>query len=796
MRQPEMNSLSILTQNGRLRIVVGHCAAFILTSTTLRVLLAFLFIPTQSRSASEIIKALAVGVHLDLATALLLSSPIAWWCLWRSSTPWGADNSLRRLGILLWLPWTIVLFVFAAEGFFFEEFRSRYNTVAVDYIIYPHEVFVNIWESYPVVWIVAACGLSASLIIKSVHSWSLRSLATTPSQPPSPQRPLAAAWFAVSAAVALTVSIDETRFSSERTINEVSSNTYVSFLTAVFTRNLEYSHFYPTLPRNEAFQHARNLLIPGASAMTNQLDSIERTIPGDPSKPRLNMILLLEESLGSEFWGVLGRTNSLTPRMDEISRNEGWLFDNLYADGNRTIRGYEGVFSSFPPLPGDSIVARDRSENVETIARVLGRDGYDTTFIYAGRGVFDGTKKFMTANGWQHFLELKDFINPVFSTVWGVSNEDLYDRAIEEARARHQKGQPFFLTTMSVSNHKPFTYPPGRIPEDPNQRRRDNAVKYTDYALGQFFDKARKEAFWTNTIFCVIADHGARVYGRQTIPIKSYEIPFVVVGPAVISQPKRIPTLGCQLDVAPTLLGLIGRPYQSTFFGQNLLSDIKSSRVLMNHNRSIGIYSDERLVTFSLMNKIEYYAGNPKLGTLERTSRPDDRMKELEKDAIALFQVGDDLYMNRRYRVAAPVNPLSQRDHDHDHDHDHNHEHTAPHGGTLVVLGRETHHLELVLDREQGRLDAYVLDGHAENFVRVATQSFVVEAEVGNTKETLRFLAVENKATGETVGDTSQFQASAEWIKSVRSFNARLVSLPVRGSSYTNIGFEFPKGNE
>ena len=340
------------------------------------------------------------------------------------------------------------------------------------------------------------------------------------------------------------------------------------------------------------------------------------------------------------------------PRMDAFATNEALLFDNLYADGNRTIRGYEGIYCSFPPLPGDSIVARDRTLNVETIAQVLGRDGYKTIFIYAGRGSFDGTGTFARKNGWEKFLELKDFSKPAFTTIWGVCNEDLYDKSIEEMRAAHASGKPFFVTTMSVSNHKPYTYPAGRITEDPQAKKRDQVVKYADYALARFFDMARREPFWTNTIFAVVADHGARVYGSQTIPIRSYEIPMLIAGPAVVKTARHASMLGCQLDVGPTLLGLIGRPYDSVFFGCDLLKDPQSRRrVLLHHNRSVGIYAEERLVVFSMNKKREYYSGDPKLGQLQLVPAPDERMKELERDATALFQTADSLYMTQNFRV-------------------------------------------------------------------------------------------------------------------------------------------------
>jgi len=629
--------------------------AFFAASQLLRFSLLGLF-PPANAPGRDLVKAILVGIHLDLVVALVLFWPLACVVGLVSEKRWNGKIFRGFLSIGSFVGWFALIFLLVAEGFFFDEFQSRYNTVAIDYLIFPHEVFVNIWEVYPVPTVIAiVCAIAATLVwlgwrrVRKVESLS-------DSIPP---RMGLTVWTIMALILAFTVFRDETRFSRERTVNEIASNTLISVLNAWVTRNLDYPAFYPTMKREEAFARARKLVATPDATFTADPNSLQRHIEGDPSKPRLNMVLLLEESLGSEFWGSLGRKEpSLMPKMDALALKEGVLFDHLYADGNRTIRGYEAVFSSFPPLPGDSIVARDRSENVETIARAMGRDGYDTTFIYAGRGLFDGTGAFVKANGWTNFVELKDFKKITFKTSWGACNEDLYDRVLEECRDRFQRKLPFFVTSMSVSNHKPYTYPTGRIEENPMKHSRANAVKYTDYALARFFEQARKEPFWTNTIFAVVADHGARVYGSQTIPIRSYEIPVVLFGPAVGPTPRRVTTPGCQLDVAPTLLGLIGRPYDSYFFGHDLLKWPElPGRALLHHNRSIGIFRDESMVIFSLNKKVEYFVGDPKKVQMHRTTEPKPEFKVLEEDATALFQVADDLYMNRKFNVAPSANP-------------------------------------------------------------------------------------------------------------------------------------------
>jgi hypothetical protein len=126
----------------------------------------------------------------------------------------------------------------------------------------------------------------------------------------------------------------------------------------------------------------------------------------------------------------------------------------------------------------------------------------------------------------------------------------------------------------------------------------------------------------------------------------------------------------------------------------------------------------------------------------------------------------------------------------------HGHTHKAPHGGTVVALGAEECHLELVLDGAAGRLTAYVLDGHLEKFIRIPAASFDVVSARFDGEKTLSFSAEANTATGETVGDTSQFSVQADWLKNARSFDGELQQLTVRGKTYESVKFNFPRGNE
>jgi phosphoglycerol transferase MdoB-like AlkP superfamily enzyme len=616
--------------------------------TLLRVTLFCAFKPA-GLPLLDVALAFVQGLYRDSFAALAETLPLLLW-IW--IVPDRAFQAVwhRVLFLFAAFVWCYVqIFLLFVEFFFFDEFKSRFNTVAVDYLLYPREVFVNIWESYHVGVILILC-LALSLAWLFLASRLFGQMWERPFTAKARLLHLGAA-AALVAVLAPTFNLKGAHVGPDRTLNELANNGALAFVAAAYTGNLDYSANYKTLPADQAWQRARHLLATPASKFEEDGQSIKRQVSGDPSRPRLNVVIFLEESLGSEFWGCLGRPHTLTPEMDKLAADEGLLFTNLYACGNRTVRGMEGVLSSFPPLPGESIVKRDRSENVETIARVLKRDGYATVFLYGGRGVFDGMRSFAIHNGYDRFVEQKHFIHPTFTTIWGVCDEDLFLRAVQEFHDLAGTGQPFFATVLSVSNHKPFTYPPGKIPESPD-RHRENAVKYSDYALGQFFRKARQEPFWTNTIFAVIADHGARVYGKQSIPIHSYEIPLVVLGPAVVKAPARIGQLGGSLDVAPTLLGMLGRPYESMFFGRDLLNmSPEDGRAFLNHNRDIGMMARERMIVLGLKQSVEFYAGNPKVVEMSLLPTPASADRELEADAAAIYQVADELYMHRRYRI-------------------------------------------------------------------------------------------------------------------------------------------------
>lgn len=570
------------------------------------------------------------GILSDTGPAILLSWAL---CLFRRRFSRRTVHGRRLFSIFSFTVFFGLFFLFFTEYFFFEEFNSRFNSVAVDYLIYPTEVFVNIWESYNVPAVILAClVLSAGPAFLSLKFFYDRSFAAS-----DKGFPLFS--FILGVVLLFIIPFRGFDFTQDRIAREIAKNGPVSFFYSAYSHNLDYEAFYTTLPHQEAVKLAREAVwVPGEKFTGNEKYPVERIVNFSKKPLRHNVMIFVMESFGSEFVGALGASPSYTPRFDALCE-KGMLFTNIYSIGNRTVRGLEGVLAGFPPLPAESLVKMKFSSSIRTLPEILKEKGYENYFVYGGRGIFDNMKPFALRYGFDFFIEQKDFKNPSFETIWGAADEDIFNMSLEKAKAAHLSGRPFLFLTLSVSNHKPYTYPAGRIPEDPMKKKRSHAVKYSDWALGEFFARAEKEPFYRDTIFVIIADHGARVYGSQEIPIKSYKIPLLIIAPGL--KPGRSNVLGSSADVPPTVMSLLNQSYKSPFFGKSLLIESKHRWVALNHNRSAGYYDGHNLVVLGLNRNNAFYEESVS-GLIKVPASKETEIKQ--KEAAGIFQTAWEIY--------------------------------------------------------------------------------------------------------------------------------------------------------
>ncbi len=573
-----------------------------------------------------------VGLQFDLTVIGVLGLPAMLLALRRTSP---FDRRRGLLSASLFTAWFLILYLILCDIFFFEEFNAHFNYVAVDYIfVNGHEVLQNIWQSYPVIpatlWIVL---VAAALTRLTLIFGGSPSKAT-----PHPHR-WAALWFALTLVGLGLTDIRKIHAAGNRVLGELSTNSLYTLAYALWTHDLQYDHYYETIPEDEATQRVRRLVGQPGQTFLSHGSAVFRRVPSAASPKRLNVVIILVESFGSEFVDALyPHTPPLTPEFSRLSR-EGLFFSNIYATGNRTVRGLEGVLASYPPIPGGAIVKRKPARDVPTLASLFKSNGYRTFFIYGGRGLFDNMRAFMKRNGFDAFLEQKDYPHPPFTSAWGVPDEDIFNKAHDTFDEAHRLGKPFFATVLTVSNHRPYTYPKGRINRNPDDHRRENAVAYTDWAIGQFFKKARSKPYFKDTLFVILGDHGARVYGSDFIPIASYEIPLLFYSPFHVPA-QRLSTLGGSIDVAPTILGILGWGYDSPFYGRDLRKvPADEGWALMQHDRDIARYDKGRLVVLSMPKSAVLFRFDPRKKTFTYDPDIPAAGQSAIRDAVAYYQI-------------------------------------------------------------------------------------------------------------------------------------------------------------
>lgn len=564
-----------------------------------------------------------------LLTAFLPAS------LWRGKAmPWVVAVITGLYGVAL-------IFIAVAEWFFWDEFQVRFNFIAVDYLVFTQEVINNIRQSYPMPPIFTGLGILGAGI--AAFAWKLGAVRWVCAGDAAWKRRI----LPVISIVILTVGAANVfsesqlpRFANEFN-RELGKNGPYSFCAAFWT-GIDFERFYLKLDQRKAMARAKDILTLSDTppASTNPYD-LRRVIKHEGPEKRHNIVLISVESFSAAFmrhFKVNFKIRSyLTPVIDRLA-DEGILFTNLYATGTRTVRGLEAITLCVPPTPGQSIVwRRPRNANLFSIGSLCRERGYDVSYIYGGNALFDNMGSFFRSNGYRVVDRLaKTKRDVTFENAWGVADEDLFRWATKEADGNHAAGKPFFMHVMTVSNHRPFTFPAGRI--DMEQGSRESAVKYTDWCIGDFLEKAKAKPWFDNTIFIIMADHCHSSAGKVELDVTKYHIPCLIWNPKLV-QPRVFDHLCSQIDMMPTLLGWMNWSYTTRFYGQDVFSPgytPDKERAFVSNYQKVAYITGGELGM--LKPKREFTLGHVDLkqGTIETDG--EDRLKPLLNDTISLYQ--------------------------------------------------------------------------------------------------------------------------------------------------------------
>jgi phosphoglycerol transferase MdoB-like AlkP superfamily enzyme len=679
---------------------------FLFVNFLLRIVLLFHPITQSSFGIVEILKIVSLGCLSDIFVFIVGSSFLWLYLLFLSNEkyqkPWGYiifsgmllllfyvsfcntilneyGGSLPEIGIgfialktflfglLLFLPqyrktlrkllFSITIFIFVlviiqnaiSEFFFWNEFGVRYNFIAVDYLVYTNTVIGNIMESYPVVPLFIGVGLITGFFTYLIVKRSQPFLSKLPSVT---SKVKGLAMYVVLFIVALVVIpfLGKQEKSTNVFTNELQANGMYKFYTAFMSSELDFEKFYKTIPDNQAFALLQKQL-PSINSKTTL-----RTIVGDSSEMKKNVVLITIESYSAEFMKAYGNENNITPFLDSLA-TQSLQFTNLYAVGNRTVRGLEAVTLCLPPSAAESVVKRKDNKNKFSTGDIFKQKGYQVKYMYGGDAFFDNMEDFFSGNGYA-IVDKKSFKPEEisFANIWGVCDEDMYKKAIKVMNDEAKSPKPFFNHIMTVSNHRPFTYPEGKIDISGTSKSRDGGVKYTDYALRKFFAMAQKQSWFHNTVFVIVADHCASSSGKTELPLDKYRIPAMIYAPSFVPAQKYT-TLMSQIDVMPTLFGLLHFSYQSKFYGQDVFKTDYTPRAFVATYQDLGLIKDNILTIISPVKQVKQFElkpmptgkVQPEFELFYEEKPIKNSRKDLINQTISFYQTGAYLLKNKQY---------------------------------------------------------------------------------------------------------------------------------------------------
>lgn len=563
------------------------CASFILLTLSRLLLAGWQW--RRVLAAGGLWPILKGGLRIDTAQIAMLAAVPAtlgpWLCQYRYASAIAA-------GWLL-IAWMLLVLLEVSTPQFILEYDTRPNRLYVEYLKHPKEVFGMLWKGYKPL-------LLAALLLIVLAMWiGYRLFGQVQVEPP-----LALWRRALYSLIALPVIVLAIRgtlghrpinpstvaYCGDGMLNTLPLNSLYNVQHALYSIKNERSasDVYGELP-HEAMNTEVNRCanITPASSGIPSLHLQETAAPR--SKP-LNIVMIVEESLGAQFVGTLGGIG-VTPNIDRLAQ-AGWNFTHAYATGTRSVRGLEALVSGFPPTISDAVLRLSGAQrDFFTLAQLLRRQGYRSRFIYGGEAHFDNMKSFFLGNGFDELHDIHTFDNPAFVGTWGASDEDMFNKL--DTLLSATSDQPTFTLAFSVSNHSPWEYPAGRIEVDGDPATVENTVRYADWALGRFFDKAKESIYWRNTVFLVVADHDSRVFGANLVPLRHFHIPALILGAGV--EPRQDERIISQIDLPVTLLSLAGIRGEHPMIGHDLTRP-GGGRAMMQYGENYGYLKGERLL--------------------------------------------------------------------------------------------------------------------------------------------------------------------------------------------------------
>jgi phosphoglycerol transferase MdoB-like AlkP superfamily enzyme len=373
----------------------------------------------------------------------------------------------------------------------------------------------------------------------------------------------------------------------------------------------------------------------------------EHRFANPPKKP-MNVVLILMESMSAARMGIFGNKKNLTPGLDSLAKHS-LFYDQCYSNGIHTNAGIYSTLYGLPIMMMQHPMTNGRSEHLDFsgLPVTLRNLGYNTTFFCTHPKTFDNLDVFLQRNGYQYVSDQFDYPQAQWTNSWGVSDEHLFQLAHQklDSLSNDPSGKPFFGTILTISAHPPFTIPANTVFKPRSSDPIEITFEYADWSLKNFMDRCAKEPWYKNTIFVMVGDHGVNLPSSTDVPLSYNHVPLLIHAPGLLPKPARKHDLASQIDIYPTIMGLLRQNYVQNSFGFDLNAE-KRDLVYFSQDHKLGVMDNKYLYVARKSGSESLYVYQDS-SFLEVSAQNSKKMDNMRTFACAQLQVAQWMIENK-----------------------------------------------------------------------------------------------------------------------------------------------------
>jgi phosphoglycerol transferase MdoB-like AlkP superfamily enzyme len=421
-------------------------------------------------------------------------------------------------------------------------------------------------------------------------------------------------------------------FSDNAFLNQLGLNPVFTLMRSYFDSLDEKNKSIAMIDDNLAIQNVRKYL--KISQPIDDFPVARLVLPDSSGENRYNVVIVIMESMSAAKMERHGNTKHLTPFLDSLSHNS-YYFENIYTAGIHTFNGVFSTLFSFPAIYRQNPMKESTMFKYNGIGNTLKKNGYSTTYFTTHDGQFDNIEGFLRANDFENIITLADYPSKEAKTTLGVPDDFMFEFSIPVIDNLYKENKPFFVAFMTASDHGPYYLPEYFKPK--NQNIKDQMVEYADWSLRKFISLASTKEWFNNTLFVFVADHGAPINAVYDIPMDYHHTPLIIYAPGILKEARTFDCIGGQIDVFPTIMGILKQSYINNTLGIDLLSDTRPY-IFINHEDKFGVIDQEYLLIMKNDNgKALYrYRNNDKK---DYQNEQQQLLHEMEEYTISNLQV-------------------------------------------------------------------------------------------------------------------------------------------------------------